>query len=220
MQKNPDHLSAVTPATTTIHHRPFDHADRDKIKERAEADFLHLFRDHGGKCRGKDLHCPFHHDRTPSARLYRGRFHCFVCNLSLDPIGFIERVQRPDFKGALSYLSDRYSVPLNQHTLTAEDRRKYAAWRSRAEREAGELVIWRRTKLAALRKSRNWRLAAYHRAKWLIIQAGLDHPRGTLWADLAERYELEYEQLDKIIQGLEREPYSELLPIFRAEGAA
>jgi len=55
------------------------HVDLDEIKARAEADFLNLYLGYGGRRRGKALHCLFHADRTPSARIRAGRFHCFGC---------------------------------------------------------------------------------------------------------------------------------------------
>jgi CHC2 zinc finger len=102
------------------------HADRDVIKARAEADFLNLFEEQGGRRRGKALYCLFHEDRNPSASIHRGRFHCFSCNLSLDPFGFIEKAQGTDFRGALSYLADRYGVSLNNRVLTHSEKREYA----------------------------------------------------------------------------------------------
>ena len=102
------------------------HADRDEIKSRAEADFLHLYLEYGGRRRGRTLHCIFHPYRTPSARIKAGRFRCFGCNISLDVFAFIARMERTDFKGALSFLADRYGVPLNTRTLTDAERRKYA----------------------------------------------------------------------------------------------
>jgi hypothetical protein len=110
-----------------------NHQDRDEVKARAEADFLHLYMDQGGRRRGKALHCIFHKDRTPSASIHKGRFHCFVCNLHLDVFEFITRAQRCDFKSALSYLADHYAVPLNNRVLTAAERRDYARQRAEAE---------------------------------------------------------------------------------------
>jgi hypothetical protein len=102
------------------------YTDRDTIKARAEADFLSLFEEHGGRRRGKALHCPFHEDRNPSASIHKGRFHCFGCNLSLDPFAFVARAQGTDFHGALAYLADRYGVPLNNRVLTDSEKRQYA----------------------------------------------------------------------------------------------
>jgi hypothetical protein len=112
------------------------HGDRDLIKARAEADFLNLFEEHGGRRRGKALYCLFHEDRNPSASIHKGRFHCFGCNLSLDVFEFIAKVQRTDFRRALLYLANRYSVPLNNRALTDSERRQYAEDR-RVREDAG-----------------------------------------------------------------------------------
>lgn len=112
------------------------HADRDEIKARAEGDFLRLYLEHGGETRGKALRCIFHQDRTPSARIKAGRFRCFGCNVSLDVFDFVARVERTDFKGALSFLADRYGVRLNNRTLTDAEKHQYAAQR-RIREEAG-----------------------------------------------------------------------------------
>lgn len=105
------------------------HADRDAIKARAEEDFLSLYQEYGGRRRGNALHCIFHADRTPSARIKAARFRCFSCNVSLDVFGFVARVERTDFRGALSFLADRYGVRLNSRTLTDPERREYAEGR-------------------------------------------------------------------------------------------
>jgi len=91
-------IEIIARRTGLIH---FGHEDRDRIKAVAEADFLQLFTDHGGRRRGKALHCRFHKNRTPSASIFKNRYHCFACNFSLDAIAFVERAQRTDFKGAL-----------------------------------------------------------------------------------------------------------------------
>jgi DNA primase len=110
------------------------HADRDAVKARAETDFPNLYQEHGGRSRGKALHCIFHQDRNPSARIQKGRFQCFTCNVSLDVFAFIEKAHGADFQGALSYLADRYGVPLKTRALTGVEKREYAeAQRIRAE---------------------------------------------------------------------------------------
>lgn len=191
------------------------HEDRDEIKARAEADFLNIYQDHGGRCCGKALHCIFHKDRNPSASIYKRRFHCFSCNLSLDVFAFVARAQRTDFKGALKYLADRYAVSLNHRILTDAEKREYARRRAAAEKEAAELVAWRDNILAALRQARDWRLWAYHRAKSLILSHGLCHPMGRTWADAGECYLAEYQDLDCRIATIEKASFTELVPLFR-----
>jgi hypothetical protein len=120
----------------------FTHDDRDEIKRRAEADFPNLAIEHGARRRGKVFCCPFHGDSMPSASIHRGYFHCFVCHLNLDPISFIERAQRTDFKSALSYLADRYGVPLNNAPLTRDEKRQYARAAEKAPGLAQAVADW------------------------------------------------------------------------------
>jgi hypothetical protein len=80
---------------------------------------------------------------------------------------------------------------------------------------AAAVAAWRNDLLAALRYSRNWRLKAYHKAKQLIITHGLSHPMGDLWADMADTYEREYQDLDRRIEVVEQASFTELLPCFR-----
>jgi hypothetical protein len=191
------------------------HEDRDRIKAAAEADFFTLYVEHGGRRRGKALLCPFHKDHAPSASIHRGRFHCFVCNLTLDVFAFVGHARKTDFKGAMTYLSHRYGIALNNRVLTDADRREYARRREAADREAAELVAWRQDLLDALRNARNWRQDAYHQAKKLIIDCGLGHAAADLWADAADIYERESLELDGRINTIDEMPLSELVQLFR-----
>jgi hypothetical protein len=77
------------------------------------------------------------------------------------------------------------------------------------------VAAWHNDLLDALRHARNWRLAAYHKARRLIITHGLDHPTGDLWADMTHTYEREYLDLDRQIDVVEQASFTELLPCFR-----
>src|SRR6516165_4859750 len=121
----------------------YSHADRDEVKRRAESDFPNLFREHGGRFRGCALYCIFHDDRNPSASFHKGRFQCFACGLSLDVFAFIERAHGADFKGALSYLADRYVVNLNNRLLTPQEKRQYARERAAFDRDLSNAEYWR-----------------------------------------------------------------------------
>lgn len=39
----------------------------------------------------KMCHCPFHTDKTASAKIYNDSFHCFGCGIHEDVIGFVQR---------------------------------------------------------------------------------------------------------------------------------
>lgn len=206
------------------------HRDRDEIKRRAEAEFVNLFDEHGGRRFGKpksngdcaSLFCPFHDNKnTPSASIHNGRFRCFACGASCDVIEFIERVQRTDFKSALTFLSDRYRVPLETSTmLSARERREYLARRRAAETEAWELLAWRDRLTDALVEARNSYFRAYHRALRHILQFGIDTPVGRLAADAAELYEVRYRQMDERIEILLSASFGPLLSFFRLSGKA
>ena len=113
---------------------------RDQIKQRAEADFLQLFEEHGGKRRGKALFCFFHkNERTPAASIHKGRFRCFSCNLTLDVFEFIQRVQHTTFRAALEYLGHRYGVPPTSSARGCSDAER-RAWAQQHERDRTDLI--------------------------------------------------------------------------------
>lgn len=51
----------------------------------AEGYGLHI--DHGGMCM-----CPFHEERTPSAKVYPENLHCFGCGTHVDVIGLTQKM--------------------------------------------------------------------------------------------------------------------------------
>ncbi len=193
----------------------YDHSDRDEVRRRAEEDFLNLYLEHGGTRRWKTLKCLFHEDSTPSASIYRGRFRCFGCGISLDVFEFVERVRGCDFKGALAFLAARYSVPLKSGSVTEAERREYARRLAAADQEAVELVGWKEVMIGALREARDTYFAAYHRALRFILTHGMDHPRAAFIADACDAYEAKYQDFDQRIERVDRTSYDELLLLFR-----
>lgn len=55
------------------------------MKTVAEGYGLHI--DRGGMCL-----CPFHEERTPSAKIYPDNLHCFGCGTHVDVIGFTQKM--------------------------------------------------------------------------------------------------------------------------------
>lgn len=209
-------------ATVILH----SHRDRDEIKQLAEAEFVNLFEELGGRRRGKaksngncaGLFCPFHQNsHTPSASIFAGRLRCFACGISLDVIEFIERVQRTNFKSALRFLADRYKVPLETSSLSAREKREYVARRRAAEAEAWKFLAWRDRMIDALVQARNSYFHAYHRALRYILQFGIDTSVGQLAADAAELYEVRYQDMDGRIEVLLSASFQTLLPFFRGK---
>src|SRR5215212_7091643 len=76
--------------------------------------------------------CPFHDERTPSFGIdpQRKLFHCFGCGEGGDAFRFVQLTEGLDFKGALEFLADRYSVQLE----VAEEDERAAEQRKRRER--------------------------------------------------------------------------------------
>ena len=66
--------------------------------------------------------CPFHQEKTPSFSVSpdRGFYHCFGCGVSGDSISFVQAIEGLDFVGAIEWLADRFSVPLEYEDSTPE----------------------------------------------------------------------------------------------------
>jgi len=66
--------------------------------------------------------CPFHQEKTPSFSVSpdRGTYHCFGCNVGGDSISFVRETEGLDFVGAIEWLADRFSVPLEYEDSTPE----------------------------------------------------------------------------------------------------
>ena len=189
-------------------------ATRDEVKRRAEDDFLNLYLEHGGYRRWNSLRCLFHADETPSARIFRARFHCFGCGISLDVFEFIQRIRGEDFKGALAFLAARYSVPLKQRTITADEISAYARQRAAAEKAAAELDARKQRMLAALRERRDLYFRAYHRCRRFITAYSFDHPAAAFIADACESYEGRYQDLDHHIERVNHASTDEIRRFF------
>jgi hypothetical protein len=196
------------------------HSDRDEVKRRASDDFLGIFETHGGRRRGKALFCPFHkNENSAAASIYKGKFTCFGCGLSLDVFGFIEKIQGTDFKGALAYLADQYGVPLMiGSTLSETEKReysKYARRRQSAEAEAKRLIEWRDGLVAVARGYRDACLHGYHRANRHVIHCSVKGQCCSLAMDVSETFERRYQGLDEGIDQILKAKWKDLASCFR-----
>ena len=88
--------------------------------------------------------CPFHEERTPSFSVnpVDKLYYCFGCGAGGDAITFVEETERLDFVGAIEWLAERFSVPLEYEEASPEQ----DASRRRRERlyallDAGGLVL-------------------------------------------------------------------------------
>lgn len=66
--------------------------------------------------------CPFHQEKTPSFSVSpdRGTYYCFGCHAGGDAISFVREIEGLDFVGAIEWLGDRFSVPLEYEDSTPE----------------------------------------------------------------------------------------------------
>jgi DNA primase len=66
--------------------------------------------------------CPFHQEKTPSFSVSpdRGTYHCFGCGVGGDSISFVREIEGLDFVGAIEWLADRFSVPLEYEESSPE----------------------------------------------------------------------------------------------------
>ena len=88
--------------------------------------------------------CPFHQERTPSFSVSpdRGTYHCFGCGVGGDAISFVEETEGVDFVGAIEWLADRFSVPLEyDESSPAADARAEAARAAVRAARAGDGVL-------------------------------------------------------------------------------
>ena len=93
--------------------------------------------------------CPFHQEKTPSFSVSpdRGFYHCFGCGVSGDSISFVQAIEGLDFVGAIEWLADRFSVPLEYEDSTPEadaQRRRKERLYALLEQAAAfyERVLW------------------------------------------------------------------------------
>lgn len=99
---------------------------------------------YGGEVRGKAWRCPLNDDRRPPAGKWRNRFRCFACNLTLDNIAMIEKLDGSSFLEAVSKAASIFGF-----TVSTEAVQSSAAWR-KAQSEGEALYNWREDRLEAI----------------------------------------------------------------------
>lgn len=88
--------------------------------------------------------CPFHKDKTPSAKIYRDIFHCFGCGVHVNVIGFVQRffeLKRPidavrkldaDFHLQLGLSGERILSDVREYRARQARRQEYEKWEQEA----------------------------------------------------------------------------------------
>ena len=55
------------------------------------------------------IHCPFHSEDTPSARLYQdGLLFCFGCNKMYDPVQFVMGMEDLKYSDSIKWLEEKF----------------------------------------------------------------------------------------------------------------
>ena len=88
--------------------------------------------------------CPFHREKTPSAKIYPDGFHCFGCGVHADVIGFTQRLfdlRRPidaarklndDFMLNFDVGSSVSATAVNDYRRRQREREEYERWENEA----------------------------------------------------------------------------------------
>lgn len=90
--------------------------------------------------------CPFHNERTPSAKIYPDALHCFGCGTHVDVIGFTQKMFGLDKPiDAVKKLNDDYNLHIDiGKATTAEKVTEYQKHiREKREYEEWEKQAWR-----------------------------------------------------------------------------
>lgn len=92
--------------------------------------------------------CPFHHEKTPSCKIYKDSFYCFGCHAHGDAIEFVKQYESVSFKEATDRLATLFGISDDTRSMAQRVADSKAAWlRQKAkrdrEREYEKLVdIW------------------------------------------------------------------------------
>lgn len=61
----------------------------------------------------KMFHCPYHTDKSPSAKCYDKSFYCFSCNRHGDLINFVQYLYNLNFQEGMDKIIDDFGLGLN-----------------------------------------------------------------------------------------------------------
>ena len=67
--------------------------------------------------------CPFHTEKTPSFTVFpkSGTFKCFGCGKQGNSVGFVMEYENLTFPEALKKLASKYSIPVEDRSVTAKE---------------------------------------------------------------------------------------------------
>ncbi len=103
--------------------------------------------------RGGMALCPFHNERTPSAKIYPDALHCFGCGTHVDVIGFTQKMFELDKPiDAVKKLNDDYALHIeigkaptaekvSEYQKRVREKRAYEEWEKSAWRTLND-YLW------------------------------------------------------------------------------
>lgn len=83
--------------------------------------------------------CPFHHEKTPSLKVYETSFNCFGCGMNGDVISFVSKLFELDFKETLLKIDTDFCLGVyGEHTFEELRRSRYQQKAIQAKKEREE----------------------------------------------------------------------------------
>lgn len=73
----------------------------------------------------KKYSCPFHNEKTPSASIYKNKFHCFGCGIHYSTIDFVMNMEKISISEAINLIGNIFNLDFDRK-LTKAEKRKYA----------------------------------------------------------------------------------------------
>lgn len=121
--------------------------NKEELKEKySMTDILSRYGMHPN--RAGFVRCPFHTgDHTASLKVYKDSFYCFGCNATGDIFGFVQLMEKVDFKEAFQILGGTYEKPTFSSRLAvyrSEARKKQIEkenQQKKKERDLNNLLI-------------------------------------------------------------------------------
>ena len=111
--------------------------------------------------------CPFHNDKHPSMSFHKGRFRCWVCNLSGDSIDLTARLLGLDAKGAVERLNVDFGLALPIHRKPTQAEAKAARHRMEIAGAHNAFEEWRSEFIDRLN-------VAFREGHWLLLEDSPD----------------------------------------------
>lgn len=126
----------------------------DRVRE---IPIMEVFQRYGiGINRSGFCRCPFHHEKTPSCKVYHDSFYCFGCHAHGDVIDFVKQYENISFQEAVEKLGVMFGILCDDRSMAqrvADEKQRWLRQKAQKdrEREYNKLVDNWRSELQKLR---------------------------------------------------------------------